>query len=320
MTKDIVLHNVGNFKYYIHQDLKKFIVINKEVEIENLENFILNKGRGFPAVLFIGDDLIPKVDKLNDINLIPVKKKSIEFHYFMKETNQQHRISININLSIEYFPVLILHLHDFKKETKLLVPNTKIDMVIFSPFLTRLDKLQIRISFQKSKLVQAGDYKETINENDLNNYRITDYVEKFGLDILSKNPIYAARYYLRKLDFENMYALPTKTLCNEEELKMIREFLRIVLENKNNSKELELHKEKLKDLDLFYEFIYLIVSRKYVELEDFYQQNEPKIKSRVISSHIIKFIQNYKILVEKNNKRLSKEDEIKLWEVEMLLK
>ncbi len=320
MIKEIIRFNVGNYKYLIHQDLKKFVVINKEIESEKIENLILEKGRGFPAILFIGEDLIPKVEKLNDINLIPVKKKFIEFFYVMKETNQQHRISINVNLNIEYFPVFVLYIKDYKKEPILPIPNSKVDLVVFSPYLSRLDKLQIKINFPKSRLVQAGEYKENLTEKDMNNYRITDFVDKFGMDIISKNPIYAARYYLRKLDFENLYSLPSKVFCNDEELKMILEFLRIVIENKNKSRELEIHKSKFIDLYLYYQFIYLIVSKKYQELEEFYQQNEEKIKKQIISSNIIKFISNYKMMIEQKNKRLTKEDEIKLWEIEMLLK
>lgn len=320
MIKEITKLNVGNYKYLIHQDLKKFVVVNREVDNEKIENLILEKGRGFPAILFIGEDVLPRVDKINDINLITVKKKSIEFFYIMKETNQQHRISINVNLNIEYFPVYVLHLKDYKKDTVLPIHNNKIDLIVFSPYLSRLDKLQIKINFPKSILVQAGEYKDNLTDKDMNNYRITDFIDKFGIDVISRNPIYAARYYLRKLDFDNLYDLPAKVYCTDEELKMILEFLRIVIENKNKSKELEINKNKLKDLNLYYQFIYLIVAKKYEELEEFYQQNEEKIKNPTISNPIIKFISNYKLILEQKNVRLNKEDEIKLWEVEMLLK
>ncbi|GIX42533.1 MAG: hypothetical protein KatS3mg129_2266 [Leptospiraceae bacterium] len=317
MNEKIIHKKKGNLNYYINLENKKFIILNQKLIEEDIERLIINKGRAFPFILFVGSDIELMFDHNENLQLFHVKKRFIEIFYKLKNDKNTYRVSIKINVNMEYFPVYILHIQEIKEIEKLDYKKF-FDIIILSPKLNRLDILQIKIHFPKVMLVKAGSYiPEQIKEpEELENYRITDIVNKFGTELISKNPVYSARYYLRKLDFENLYEIPLKIKCLDNDIEVILTYLDIMYKNEHKSKDLEINKENILLLKKYYEYIYYILKRDYTQLERIYSEDENILKREIIRENLIKFIKKYK---ETQEKKLSKEDEIQLWELETLL-
>jgi hypothetical protein len=314
----IISISKNNINYHIDLSSKKFIVLNQELNQDEVINLINKKGIVFPYVLFIGSDIEPLVENKEFLHLFPVKKRYVEFFYQLKSIKNPFRIAIKVNLLIDFFPVFINSIKDIKAIEQL--ENKKFyDTIIFSPNLNRLELLQLKIHFPKKMLIKAGSLPEILKDKeDVNKYRITDVVQQYGMDVISKNPVYSARYYLRKLDIENLYLLPAKIICTEKDIEVILTYLNIVIVNEQKSKELEIYKEKLKDLKLFYEFLYYIVKNDFEKLENFYTENEKNLQKNEVRSNLLNFLKVYKGLYKNNT--LTKEEEIQLWEIEMLIK
>ncbi len=316
---DLIEKKIGNYYYYMDLENKKFIILN-EIQKQNIEDInliIRNKGSNFPFILFVGEDIYPKVDSLNDINFFLVKRHTVEFHYYLKGLKNPFRVAIKVNLNIEQFPVFINKVANLKAEVENIPLKKNYDMIIFSPSINRLELIQLRIHFSKSKILQGGSYiPENLNNlEEMQNYRLTDVVNRVGYDIISKNPVYAARFYLRMLDFKNMYELPLKIPCTTEEIQMILSFLDLMIENKNNIEDLRLNKNNLQKLKIYYEFIFYLTKKDFQTLENFYPENQHILKENEIKNYLVEYIKK----IKEKYTNLTKEEEIYYWEIQSLL-
>ena len=316
---NIIQKKFGNFNYYIDINNKSFIVTNQDIPIEEIKTIIVNRGKAFPFLLFVGKEIESNFKEQENLQFLPIKRRHAEFYYKLKDDPNTYRVAIKVNLSAEYLPIYIEHITSIK-ELEQLKLKKYFDTIIFVPSLNRLEVLQLRMNFPKARLIKAGNYiPENIQDpKELEKHRITDVVNKLGTEFISKNPVYAARYYLRKLDFLQLYELPIKIICTESDIEVIMTYLDIVIRNEHKNKELEINKEQLMLLKKYYEFILYIIKKDYNKLEEFYDQNKEFLLQETINTYLVDFLKSYKNLYR--NRSLPKEEEIQLWEIETLIK
>ncbi|MFN3603412.1 MAG: hypothetical protein ACK4UJ_01745 [Leptonema sp. (in: bacteria)] len=316
--KEILQKTHNNLNYYISLREKKFITIQDNfLDEEEVKNKILRSGRAFPFIIFVGQEILPQVDEFNTVHLLPVKKGVVELYYRIKNVDKTFRVFINIKFLLDFFPVYVRYVSNLKLEYNILQKEFKnqFDMIVYSSSLSRLDILNLRIILPKAKYVLAGTFEiESGSREDWEHYRITDIAQKVGEDYLTKNPVYAARLFLRKLDFDKMYELPFLFHLTSEELNVIRTFLQIMLENKHNSKELTLNKENISHLKLYYDFIQNLNLKQFSQLGEYIEKN--LIQNKKVKKNINLYIKKYR---ENNKKQLTKDEDILLWELETLL-
>jgi len=316
---NIIQKKFGNFNYYVDLNNKVFIVTNQDIPLEEIKSIILHRGKTFPFLLFVGQGIEPNLREQESLQFMPIKRRTAEFYYKLKDDPNTYRVAIKVNLSAEYLPVYIERIISIK-ELEQLKLKKYFDTIIFVPSLNRLEVLQLRMNFPKARLIKAGNYipEDLRDLRELEKHRITDVVNKLGTEFISKNPVYSARYYLRKLDFNQVYELPIKIICIESDIEVIITFLDIMIRNEHKSKELEINKENLIFLKKYYEFILYIIKKDYNKLEEFYDQNKEFLLHETINSYLMDFLKSYRNLYR--NRNLAKEEEIQLWEIETLIK
>jgi hypothetical protein len=319
MNPNIIQKKFGNLNYYVDINNKSFIVTSQDISVEEIKNIILHRGKTFPFLLFVGKEIEPNLKKQESLQFLPIKRRHAEFYYKLKDDPNTYRVAIKVNLSAEFLPVWIEGITSLKELDQIKLKKY-FDTIIFAPNLNRLEVLQLRMNFPKSRLIKAGNYipEEIRDLKELEKHRITDVVNKLGVEFISKNPVYSARYYLRKLDFNQLYELPIKIVCTESDIEVIMTFLDIVIKNEHKNKELEINKDNLILLKKYYEFILYIIKKDYNKLEEFYDQSKEFLLQEPINSYLFEFLKSYKNLYR--NRNIPKEEEIQLWEIETLIK
>lgn len=314
---EIVKKKYENLYYYINFYDKRFIVLQEEKNNEEIEILIHRMGKSFPFLLFIGEEIIPQVNEFNTIHLLPIKKRSVELFYRLKNNEKKYRVSINIKFILEVYPVYVHYSSNLKLDLKLLQERfkNKFDLIVYSSHLTRIDLINLRLLFPSAKYLLAGEYSiEDIKQENWDNYRITDIAKKVGEEYLTKNPVYASRLYLRKLDFDKMYNLPLQFNLSPEEINIILTYLNVMFSNQANNKELSLRAEELKDLKVYFEFVLNLITKNIQKLEEYIEKNY--LKNKNLIENIYNFIRKFR---ENNKKNLTKEEDIQLWQIETLL-
>lgn len=313
----IIKKQYENLYYYIDFDNKKFVALQEEKNSEEVEILIPRIGRSFPFILFIGEEILPQVNEFNSIHLLPIKKRSVELFYRLKNNDKKYRVSINIKFILEVYPIYVHYSSNLKFDLKLLQEKFKgkFDLIVYSTHLTRIDLINLRLLFPTAKYVLAGEYiTENIKQENWDNYRITDIAKKVGEEYLTKNPVYASRLYLRKLDFDKMYNLPLQFNLSPEEINIILTYLDIMFSNQANNKELSLKAEELKDLKIYFEFVLNLITKNIQKLEEYIEKND--LKNKNLIENIYNLIKKFR---ENNKKNLTKEEDIQLWQLETVL-
>ncbi|MCS7205073.1 MAG: hypothetical protein NZ853_05205 [Leptospiraceae bacterium] len=321
---EIEKKEINDFIYIYNLNLKKFLVIRKEelITSNDWEEFLVKKGRKIPFILFVGSDIEPLVEKIGDVNFYNVRKNKIELFYKYTENQKNYRTIINVNIPYEYYPVFVNQIDNIKKVINL-EHKKNYDTIIFSPKIDRMGLLQLRVHFPLTTLVQVDENtsRNQINKNNLSKQRMTDIVEIKGIDFALKNPVYSARYFLRRLEWDRMYEIPIKVSCKNDEVEMILAFIQLMIENKSKNLELEIHKNEILKLKKYYEFVLLILKNDYKNLEQFFYENEDFLNNEVsVRDKLLQFLQSYKYFRTQSQKKLTREEEIQLWEIETLLK
>ncbi len=331
MSKIQVLSkNEKNF--YIELNSGLFIISTEKIGNEEISSIIQKKGKKIPFIMFVGNKILPEIESYNSIHIFPTKKRVIEIRYRLKNENNVYRIVIRTNAFIEFYPVYVGYVTNIKSELSSLSMEfkKKFDLVIFERDLNRLDVLQLKISFTKAKLVIAGEQASNLNEVEWDNYRITDIASKLGTEILSKNLVYSARYYLRNLDFKKMYELPFHFYIKKEEIEIVITFLELMIKNEQNKQELKNVNFDLKILKFFYEFIFNLNDKNFSKLEELITEEIERIfkiesllfrdknKIKAMLEKFLDVIRHYKKEYLKKGS-IPKMEEIQYWQIETLL-
>ena len=61
--------------------------------------------------------------------------------------------------------------------------------------------------------------------------RAVDLVETLSDDAISQNPVFAARYFLRSLEWRKMYSIPMFTRIKTSEIEIIISFLELTFDS-----------------------------------------------------------------------------------------
>ncbi len=318
--EQIIQLTYNHIVFYINIKEKRFVYLQENVHeksLEEIKHMIYRTGKSFPYLLFVGNEIVPQINEFNTVHLMPIKKRSIEFFYRLKNDEKRYRLVISVKFILDVYPVYVHFISNLKSEIQLLQNQFKnqFDMIIYSSSLTRLDILNLRILFPKAKYVLAGSYTPDLEKQEnWENYRITDIASKVGEDYITKNPVYASRLYLRKLDFDKMYQLPFTFRLTIEEFNIIISFLNIMLENKNKSKELILNKEKIEYLKLYYEFLLNLHDKNFSKLEEYLEKD--LLKDKNLKRNIFLYLKRFR---ESKIYDLTKDEEIRIWQIETLL-
>lgn len=115
--------------------------------------------------------------------------------------------------------------------------------------------------------------------------RAVDLVENLTDDAISQNPVFAARYFLRTLDWRKMYSIPMFARIKPSEVEIIISFLEKMYKSAPNSLELKPHMESLADLIDYYEGVQALLTSDFSRVKAW--QRKHQMYKRAVLSNLI---------------------------------
>ncbi len=115
--------------------------------------------------------------------------------------------------------------------------------------------------------------------------RAVDIVETLQDDAISQNPVFAARYFLRNLEWRKMYSIPLFTRIRLPEVEIILSFMEKMYKSASTSQDLRDSEELLWDLIDYYEGILAILTGDFARVKSW--QRKHQTYKRVVLANLI---------------------------------
>lgn len=106
--------------------------------------------------------------------------------------------------------------------------------------------------------------------------RAADYSAANNVVQFAGNPVFAARVFLRKLDWNRMYALPLYGKIRYEDMRLIISFVQTMITKAQSSPELSSHQSDLLDLAMFYQGLDIIYRFEMSAVREWKERNGEK--------------------------------------------
>ncbi|HRP69207.1 MAG TPA: hypothetical protein PLY93_06725 [Turneriella sp.] len=113
--------------------------------------------------------------------------------------------------------------------------------------------------------------------------RASDLVENFTDNLISQNPVFAARYFLRNLDWRKMYSIPMYSRLKSTEIEIIISFIEKMYKNAPTSHDLVAHQKTLEDLLDYYDGVQALMTSDFARVKS-WQRKHQRYKRVVLSS------------------------------------
>jgi hypothetical protein len=139
------------------------------------------------------------------------------------------------------------------------------------------------IVFKPEEFMKIRVEREKIEEQGRS--RAVDLVENMTDDLISQNPVFAARYFLRNLDWRKMYSIPMYARVKMSEVEIILSFLEKMYKSAPNSLELKDHAGELADLIDYYDGVQALLASDFSRVKS-WQRKHLTYKRVVLSSLI----------------------------------
>jgi hypothetical protein len=104
-------------------------------------------------------------------------------------------------------------------------------------------------------------------------------------DAISQNPVFAARYFLRSLDWRKMYSIPMFSRIKMSEVEIIISFLEKMYKSSPGNSELAQHREQLADLADYYDGVQALLTSDFSRIKSW--QRKHQTYKRVVLSSLI---------------------------------
>lgn len=157
--------------------------------------------------------------------------------------------------------------------------------------IPRQNIMRIKAKYPRSRLIvfKPEDFikvrveREKIEEQ--GRARAVDLVKEMTDEAIGQNPVFAARYFLRTLEWRKMYSIPMFARLKPSEVDVVISFLEKMHKAAPNSAELQPHTEQLADLVDYYDGVQALLAADMSRIRS-WQRKHPTYKRVVLSSLI----------------------------------
>ena len=157
--------------------------------------------------------------------------------------------------------------------------------------MPRQNIMRIKGKYPRSRLIvfKPEDFmkikveREKIEEQ--GKARAVDLVESLSDESISENPVFAARYFLRSLEWRKMYSVPMFTRVKVSEIEIIISFMEKMYKNAPLNEELQGSMKTLEDLIDYYDGVLAIMAADTARVKSW--QRKHQSYKRVVLSNLI---------------------------------
>jgi len=172
--------------------------------------------------------------------------------------------------------------------------------------MPRQNIMKLKAKYPRSRLIvfKPEDFasikidREKIEESGRS--RAVDLVDNFADESISQNPVFAARYFLRGLEWRKMYSIPMFAKVKAAEVDIILGFIEKMLKNSEVGEDITPHREDLVALADYYDGVASLMSGDFARIKSWQRKHQQF--DRVVLSSLIASAEFQKkfALLEKN--------------------
>lgn len=212
-------------------------------------------------VVFLGEGFSFDPQDIDVVRFFPVRLGKAEISFSLAESSDVRHYRLPVSVEIEMIPVMIFHFPAYWPGP-LPALNMGTRVFVFDGNVSPASIVRLKGKFPKSRAYVFQEenlgrvrLEANLGANAPSNARAVDYVIDDDADFVSKDPVFAARVFLRRLEFSSMRSLPLMAMINQGEIDKIITFLSLMLGNAEDSIELSPHKKKLNEVHQLYSAI-----------------------------------------------------------------
>jgi len=241
--------------------------------------------------IFLGDKFHVHTRPDSPLIFFPMERSfvKIPFEYGDETESRSMRIPLEYE-GLDFLPGLAFHFSGYWPSVLPAIGDGR-RYFITDQGIPRQNIMRIKSKYPRSRLIvfKPEDFmkirveREKIEEQ--GKARAVDLVETLSDDAISQNPVFAARYFLRSLEWRKMYSIPMFTRVKTSEIEIIISFLEKMYKNAATNPELKDSVESLEDLIDYYDGVLAIMAADFARVKSW--QRKHQSYKRVVLSNLI---------------------------------
>jgi len=267
-----------------------------------------------PRIVFIGSRFqIEHAD--GSILLFKNISGKIRLPYRLDGSDRESHIKLGCNSRSDEFPVQVNRFDTIKRFVGQAESGLQNLYLILDPSIHRRELVNLHLKCHDARILivqdssRPGKVAET-GEIDSRNVRAADLVNSDKKAELTKNPVFLARIHLRNLEFDKVFRLLLDFRMQREELQFIRTFLQLMEKKGEEDQELSRNRTRIRNLSEIYRITSVLAGQEGIEFDKELTNGMAPDIAQAMSLVIKPYRMNAQ----------SKEDEIRYWEWEHMLK
>ena len=241
--------------------------------------------------IFLGENFRVQTRQDTPLIFFPMERSfvKIPFEYGEESESRSMRIPLEYE-GLDFLPGLAFHFPGYWPNVLPAIGDGR-RYFITDQGIPRQNIMRIKGKYPRSRLIvfKPEDFmkikveREKIEEQ--GKARAVDLVENFTDDAIGQNAVFAARYFLRSLDWRRMYSIPMFARVKVSELEIIISFMEKMYKNSGQSEELKASMETLSDLVDYYDGVLAVMAADYARVKSW--QRKHQTFKRVVLSNLI---------------------------------
>ncbi|MCX7632270.1 MAG: hypothetical protein N2Z22_02925 [Turneriella sp.] len=242
-------------------------------------------------VVFLGEKFRVQIRADSPLIFFPMESGfvKIPFEYGDEETTRYMRIPQEYH-GLDLLPGFAFHFAGYWPNVLPAVGDGR-RYFITDQGMPRQNILRIKHKYPRSRLIvfkpeefmKVRSEREKVEEQGRS--RAVDLVKDLPDEAIAQNPVFAARYFLRLLDWRRMYTIPMFARLKPSEVEMILSFLEKMYKAAPMSGELKPHTEDLARLINYYDGVAAILSSDFNRVKMWQKKQQSYV--RVVIANLI---------------------------------
>lgn len=227
--------------------------------------------------VFVGSefDLSVAGKKLGELDFYAAQEGVLKIPFKLKDKSDIRHICLPLFLDCDLLPAVVQYYYRASIVGNLTQSKNANLFFILDANHDNAESVRLKIRFPRSCFVFFDKEKETwveqenddLHQGKLATTRVTDIEGHDDIGVLSQNPVFAARFYLRKLDWPKMKTLPQRFVLSQSDIETILVFFKIMKKNLQSKEEVISELEKT---EKYYNFILPFFSMQTDDVDNFF--------------------------------------------------
>ena len=278
------LEKVTDKGYIIRVNLYKgsYMLFKNNAPLANPRSKTQSIVHDLTQIIFLGKEFDLKKVYPERVGFFDVYGGQIYIPFWIKGVSDVRHVKIPAYVGSDMLPVYIYHFQGFHLGS---IPASVGGMNYFvvDSKVDREMLIRIKMHFPLSRIIvyrgETDAMATDVTQHDISasneNVRASDLVHSEDQNALIKNPSFAARVFLRRLEFSRMYDLPVHYRMDRDTIDAIMAYLNIMIKNAPTKPELRQNLHHVEALHSLYSFLEPFLSFDIALVEQSFDRGIP---------------------------------------------